>query len=73
MHCSFAERTNDVLDECEREEAKEGSDRAFRCMGRIDFVVHVISPVQIEVDLMRIVDVVFRSPITVDVWIDERT
>ena len=40
MHCLFAERTYDVLNEREREEAKEGSDRAFSGMRRIDFVVH---------------------------------
>ena len=40
MHCLFAERTNDVLDEREREETKKGSDRAFSGMCRIDFVVH---------------------------------
>ena len=42
MHCLFAERTYDVLNEREREEAKEGSDRAFSRMRRIDFVVHKV-------------------------------
>ena len=68
MRCLFAERTHDELNESECEEPNEGPDRAFSCVGRIDFVVHFCLLFNV-----RLFEVDYILPRTVNVRIDMRT